>query len=123
MDAGEAHLRFERLLADTLLSKDPAQLLERANAEPGLLEALGLEASAIDPDALRLGGLLVAKLRFERLLRGSSEMGERFEADPRGFTETFRRYHAEVPPTTAEPREEKRLFEAWEGKTSSRPSA
>jgi len=113
MNEREAHLRFERLLADALLSQSPADLIDRATLEPELLETLGLGLAALDPDGLRLTGLLVAKLRFERLLRGSSGVGRWFEADPRGFTQTFRRYHAEVLPTTSEPRAEKRLFEEW----------
>jgi len=90
MDPHDAHRRFERLLADALLSKDPVEALDGAADAGEILEALGIVRSAIDPDGLRLTGLLVAKLRFERLLRASPEAGKRFEADPREFTRAFR---------------------------------
>ncbi|MCI0586854.1 MAG: hypothetical protein L0323_08455 [Planctomycetes bacterium] len=113
MDSPEAHRRFEVWIADALVSRDPVPLFEKAREDPDLAPALKEALAAADPDGLRLTALLVAKLRFERLVRGSSNAGEWFDRDPRGFTEAFRRYHAEVVPTTSEPRAEKRLFEAW----------
>ncbi len=113
MDPLEAHRRFEVWIADALVSRDPVPLLDKAREDRELPAALKEALAAADPDGLRLTALLVAKLRFERLIRGSSKAGEWFDRDPRGFTETFRRYHAQVPPTTSEPRGETRIFEAW----------
>lgn len=47
-------------------------------------------------DAFQLSALLVAKLRFERTQRGHPELVRFFDADPRGFTDAFRAYHAQV---------------------------
>lgn len=65
-------------------------------------------------DGVRIAALLVAKLRFERLLRGSSEIDAAFERDPQRFTEAFRRYHEEVPLTAFDPLAEVRAFSAWQ---------
>ncbi|HKB16821.1 MAG TPA: hypothetical protein VKF62_12200 [Planctomycetota bacterium] len=113
MDPLEAHRRFETWIADALVSRDPVPLLDQAKADADLPAPLKEALAAADPDGLRLTALLVAKLRFERLIRGSSEAGAWFDRDPRGFTETFRRYHAQLPPTTSEPRGERVLFEKW----------
>lgn len=57
--------------------------------------------------------LLVAKLRFERLIQGSVDAGAAYESDPRGFTAAFRRYHEEVPPAALFPPQEAALFVDW----------
>lgn len=69
---------------------------------------------------MRLTGLIVTRLRFERLLNGSREAGEWFERDPAGFTSAFKRYQDERPPSAAFPQDEAREFEAWR---SSDPNA
>jgi hypothetical protein len=65
------------------------------------------------PEGVRVAALLVAKLRFERLLRGSESVAARFEADPAGFAAEFRRYHRSVPPTAFWPSDEAALFARW----------
>jgi hypothetical protein len=110
----DAQRRFDRLVADALLAPDPVAVF-RAAADgdwpPELREAI-LRATASE-DGVRLTGLLVAKLRFERLLHGSRRAGEWFDRDTAEFTEAFRRYHAAVPPTATDPRREAELFERW----------
>jgi hypothetical protein len=66
-----------------------------------------------DADGVRMTALIVAKLRFERLMRGSPEAEAWFERDPAGFTRAFSRYHAEVPPRAFFPVDEAALFRAW----------
>jgi hypothetical protein len=66
-----------------------------------------------DGDGVRMTALLVAKLRFERLLRGAPEAEAWFDRDPADFARAFRRYHAEVPPSAFFPGEEARLFARW----------
>ena len=99
----------QALLADLLTAPDPvAALRERraaANADPAL--------HAIDEDGLRIAALLVVKLRFQRLTNGSRRASEWFERDPRGFTDAFRAYHQEVPPTALDPWREAAAFEGW----------
>jgi hypothetical protein len=62
---------------------------------------------------VRLAALLVARLRFERLLSGSDEAADWFEREPHVFARAFERYHREVPPSAFFPRGEARLFTAW----------
>ncbi len=56
---------------------------------------------------------LIAKLRFERLLAGSTRALEAFEEDPAQFSRVFARYLAEVPSRHWFPQEEARAYEAW----------
>lgn len=110
----DALQRFDRLVADALLSPDPVAAFRAAGSEewpPDLREAI--EAAASSEDGVRLTALLVAKLRFERLVNGSRRAGEWFARDAAGFTDAFRRYHAAVPPTATDPRRESELFERW----------
>ena len=48
-------------------------------------------------DGFQLSALLVAKLRFERTQRGHPAFLRFFDEDPQGFTDAFRRFHAETP--------------------------
>jgi len=100
---------FQARLADLLLGGDD---LEAALADL---------ATDIEPhvDGVRLSALLVARLRFERLLHGSARAGEWFKRDSASFAEAFRRYHAAVPPTAADPPGEAALFDAWAGSSES----
>ena len=105
--------RVAAILARALTSADPVGVIQRAardrrTAAP-LREALG----AVDTDGLRISALLVARLRFERLIQGSREAGAWFERDPAAFSEAFRRYHLDVPPTACFPPEEAQLFARW----------
>ena len=67
--------------------------------------------------------MLVARLRFERLLHGHPDVPGWLDRDPAGFTDAFRRYHAAVPPTAFFPRDEARTFADWLGSRSSRDQA
>lgn len=102
-------VRQQALLADLLTARDPvAALRERlalADADPAL--------RAVDEDGLRIAALLVVKLRFQRLTTGSRLAREWFERDPRAFTDAFRAYHHEVPPTALDPWREAEAFEGW----------
>ena len=75
--------------------------------------ALDRVLAAIDKDGFRISALLVARLRFERLLHGHPTVPEWLDRDAADFTETFRRYHAAVPPTAFFPPDEARTFDAW----------
>jgi hypothetical protein len=69
--------------------------------------------AAIDRVGLQIAVLLVAKLRFERLMNGSSRANAWWERDAADFTAAFRRYCADVPPTGSDPWAEAAQFEAW----------
>lgn len=87
-----------------------ARMLRALRAkDPALEHTLG----PVQEDGLRIAAMLVAKLRFERLMRGSNEADAWFERDPRGFVEAFRAYHASTPIDAFFPAAEGRRFEAW----------
>ncbi|MEZ6019638.1 MAG: hypothetical protein R3F17_05895 [Planctomycetota bacterium] len=65
------------------------------------------------PDGLRMASLLIVRLRFERLLRGSRLAGRWYDSDPATFANAFRTYHATVPPRDLMPAQEAEAFEAW----------
>ena len=91
-------VRLQARLADALLHPDPASVLHDEH---------------VDPDGLRIAALLVAKLRFQRLMNGSRRANEWFAADPAAFTAAFRRYHQAVAPAAFDPWREAAAFEAW----------
>lgn len=113
MTPAAAHARFEQIVAAALTAPDPAAALARAAKNRRLPAELRRALAAAQPDGVRLAALLVARLRFERLLRGSPEAEAWFDRDPEGFAEAFRRYHAEVPPSAFFPPVEARLFQSW----------
>ncbi len=104
---------FERIVAAAMTAPDPVGALRRAARARGLDADLRARLLGADADGLRMSALLVARLRFERLLRGSAEAEAFYETDPAGFTATFRRYHQSVPPSAFFPREEAALWEAF----------
>jgi len=107
------HDTLETLLARALLSADPWGTLISARADPSLPQDLREHLAAIDEDGLRISGLLVAKLRFERVMNGSRRAAEWFERDPESFTTAFRRYHTMQPSLEQWPGLEGQQFERW----------
>ena len=105
--------RYEALMARALGALDPWASLQEALADQSLPADLRAALAGVDEDGLRVSGLLVAKLRFERLVNGSSELARWFEEDAQGFTAAFRRYHAGVPSTALFPSDEVASFERW----------
>ena len=98
---------YEKQLARAMRARDPAAAVRAIH--PG-----------VDADGVRMTALLVARLRFERLMRGSREAEDWYESDAAAFTEAFRRYPSEVPPTAFFPRGEAELFAAWRQRASRR---
>ena len=106
-------LYLERLLADAFQSPDPRAALAAAARDRALPSDLRARLAGAAPDGVRIAGLLVAKLRFERLIHGSGEAGAWFDRDPAAFARAFRRYHEEVPPVAQGPLQEAHAFAAW----------
>jgi hypothetical protein len=100
-------------MARAITSTDPVAALRSAARDRRLDGELRRRLAAADEDGVRLSALLVARLRFERLIRGSPEAEEWYDADAERFTEAFRRYHAEVAPTAFFPPAEAELFARW----------
>lgn len=103
----------ERILADAMTSADPWDALREALARPDVPDAVRASFAHASEDSFRIAGLLVAKLRFERVLNGSARAAEWFERDPRAFTDAFRAFHTSVAPRELLPGLEARAFERW----------
>lgn len=92
-----AEAAWERLLVTLMHAPDPVSAAARAARDPAVPRTLRAALARVNPDGLRMAQLLVARLRFERLLRGSRQAAALFDASPDDFAELFRRYHVEVP--------------------------
>jgi hypothetical protein len=122
VSAASEEARFEVLVARALLAPDPAAALARLRARARLPARFRKALAYAHEDGVRVAALLVVRLRFERLLRGSAKADEWFHRDPEGFTEAFRRYHHEIPPRAYFPPSEARAFERWLTRATSRRS-
>jgi uncharacterized protein (UPF0276 family) len=106
-----------------ILSAAPVTVPWPAPFEAPSLSPAALEADAYvhalthpevnDEDGRRLTALLVAKLRFERIQRGSDLAMRWFDAEPQAFSDVFRRYHAAEPSTDVFPAPEADRFFAF----------
>jgi hypothetical protein len=120
MTPAAAHARFERLLARAMTAPDPAAALAAAARDRRLPDELRRAFAAAAEDGVRIAALLVARLRFERLLRGSPDAEAWFARDPAGFADAFRAYHHAVPPGAFFPAAEARLFRRWCSRSANR---
>ncbi len=102
---------LQAALARALTSDRPVETLRAEAAALGPEDRALLEG--LDPDRFLLTGLIVRKLRFERICRGDKTAEAWFGRDPAGFTESFRAYNREVPSTEFFPRQEALAFRAW----------
>ena len=102
-------VRLQAVLASLLRARDPAAALAAARAAADADPRL----EAVDGGGLHIAALLVAKLRFQRLLSASVAAADWFERDGRGFTEAFRAYHTSVPAEALDPWGEAAAFARW----------
>lgn len=113
MSPNAVHAEVERILARAMRAADPVRSLRRAAQNRALPARVRAALSSADEDGVRMAALLVAKLRFERLLRGSGDTEAWFDRDPAAFTSVFRRYHREVALKAFFPPDEAALFRRW----------
>ncbi|HXU67775.1 MAG TPA: hypothetical protein VN947_00525 [Polyangia bacterium] len=99
---------YERRVAAAMRARDPVAAMRAIYPD-------------VDADGVRMTALIVARLRFERLLRGSPEAEASFDRDPAAFADSFARYHAEVPPRAFFPADEAALYDAWRDRTAAPP--
>jgi hypothetical protein len=104
---------FERRYLRALRAEDPVGALRALAKDRRIAADVRRRLGGADADGVRLTALLVAKLRFERLLNGSREAADWFRRDPAAFTRVFGRYHRAVPQTAFFPKAEARAFDAW----------
>ena len=113
MNQARIAIRFEKSLALALTSSDPARAVRRLGRDRWLPMRLRRTLRHVRGPNIEMCALLIARLRFERLLRGCPEAETWFEQEPATFAIAFRRYHAEVRPTAFFPPDEAILFRAW----------
>ncbi len=101
------------ILAAAMRADDPVAVVTKASRDRSLPSSLRRALAMIDANGLRMSALLVARLRFERLLNGSTAAGEAYDADAESFAREFRAYHREVPARASFPRDEARDWNAW----------
>jgi len=105
---------LERVLVRALSDDHPLEALAREReSTTGLSSEDHALLDRIDRDGFVLTGLLVRKLRFERLMNGDAGAARWFHEDAKGFTEAFRAYNAAVPPRFFFPSDEAHAFRAW----------
>jgi hypothetical protein len=95
-------VRLQALIGEALTAADPVAFWRER-----------LPDLPLDADGLCIAALLVAKLRFQRLMNASRDAADWFARDAAGFTAAFRCYHAEVAPTALDPWREAQAFAAW----------
>ncbi len=99
---------LQRVLQKALASDAPLETLREAAR--GLPPAARAALDRIDSEGLIVAGLLVRKLRFDRLCAGDRRLEAWFDRDPARFTEIFRAYNRAVLPRVFFPEEEARAF-------------
>lgn len=104
---------YEATLNRLLLAAQPRAALQEAARDRRLPAGLRRAFAQADGDGVELAALLVARLRFERVLRGSPAAERWFDEDPAAFVAAFRCYHHEELPTAFFPAAEGRAFRAF----------
>lgn len=97
-------------MADALRTPDPALSVRALSKDRSLPPRVRKALARADEDGVRMTALLVAKLRFERLVRASPEVEAWADAAPEELAPVFRRYHAKVPESAFFPAAEAELF-------------
>ncbi|ACY17232.1 hypothetical protein [Haliangium ochraceum] len=110
-----AHARFEARVAAALRAPDPLAEIRALAEDASLPEELRAAARCASGQGtgLALSALLIARLRFEMLMQGSTWAAGQFERDPAAFAALFRAYHRARPSRGYGPACEAACFEAW----------
>lgn len=109
----EELLALEQYLPTLVCRDHPMDALRNAREDLRLPASVRSLLKLVDADGWHISCLLVARLRFERLLRGSAEAAAWFEQDPEGFSLAFKAYHMAVPLHAFFPQQEATLFSVW----------
>ncbi len=112
---------YEGLLLEVLGAVDPMEAIAQISSDARVAPAhrAAVAGLAQDRDGLRLSTLLIARLRFERLLQGSDAAHRWFDLDPQGFSQAFRAYVDHVPASAFLPLDEAALWAAWRSSAQS----
>jgi len=110
---------WETLVAEAMRSDDPVAGFSEVASDAKLCDALRDAARDVSADGVRLSALLVARLRFERLIQGSPEAAQWYDEDALHFTRAFRAFHRQEPPRTGVSDAER--FRAWRQASATSP--
>jgi hypothetical protein len=105
----------QSILLRALTSEDPAAALAPLLADAELTDQERTWLRGLDADGLRMTGLMLKKLRFERLTRADDEMAELFAQSPDEFVRRFAAYAEAVPPRAYFPDQEAAIYRRWQG--------
>lgn len=105
---------YEAILAQVIRARDPEAALCAAITALHAQHPVRAFLAPINKDGLRMSALLVARLRFERLLRGSRPFQRDWQREPAAAASRFSAYHEATPLLAFSPRDEANLFAAWE---------
>jgi hypothetical protein len=110
---------LQRLLLEVLLTERPDQELpRRLEHADGLTNQEIAWLRGLDADGLIMTGLMVKKLRFERLTRADGEAAKLFEEQPSEFVRLFQAYTTAVAPSVYFAGQEASLFRQWRQRSS-----
>ena len=104
---------IQHILAKALFADDPFAALQAALERSELSEADRASLAGISPDGLRMAGLLVKKLRFQRITGGDPRLRQLFDEDPERFVRLYRAYAEASASNTVFPDQESRQFRQW----------
>ncbi len=90
-----------------------AGLVRAADPRAAYATLAAPEFAAFGADGFELTSLLVARLRFERVMHGSAQARADFERDPAAFAAAFRRFHVACAPVGGMPQDEGQAFDCW----------
>ncbi|GAB4562570.1 MAG: hypothetical protein Tsb0020_11010 [Haliangiales bacterium] len=110
----DGYVRFEHGVAEALRGPDPAAAIRALASDESIPAQLRRAAAAVEARGVQITALLIAQLRFNRLLQGSPAAALWFEREPAEFARAFRAYHAEVVPSAYFPAEEGQRFLDWQ---------
>ena len=104
----------QTIILHALLAEDPPAALRSAIEQANDLTPVERDQlQQLNGDGLRISGLLLKKLRFERLTRGDADLDKLFGDDPDAFMRLFRAYDGATTPAAYFPDEEARQFRTW----------
>ena len=102
---------LQSILVRAMNDEDPVGYVRKHSES--LPEADRKLLEGADDEGLLLSGLVVRKLRFERLCRGDKRLEEWFDRDPERFTAAFKGYSRAIAATEYFPRDEANAFRDW----------
>jgi hypothetical protein len=107
---------LEEALVRVLTAEAPIEALHAELASTKTRPAVRAWLQQCGEAGVRVAALLVAQLRFGRLIQGSDDVARFFDEDPAGFAQAFRSFHGTTPACCFFPVGDARAFWQHAGK-------